>query len=277
MSPRTLRKAIRHNFIKLGTVALIAAASVSASPVGIYGGIDNGAGPGGPFPNSIAAEATLWAALGVSSPTITFEGVANLASLGGGVSASLLNVDPMSSIQHTDEHAFCGTPCIMTEPLGFNVTPGAGSTDWLRIVPNFNSAAGASVTFNFSSGINAFGLWFTDSQADLPGPITVSFNDGTFETLSVTKNGLDLSGNSTGGTSYFGFVTDSPFTSVTINTGATNTKRDALGIDDITFGTTGSIIVDSPEPSTMGLFAGILLILAVRLKTRNTRLASRPR
>ena len=57
MSLHTLYTRIRRDLVKLGVAAILAAGSASASVVGIYGDIDTGTGPGGPFPNSTAAEA----------------------------------------------------------------------------------------------------------------------------------------------------------------------------------------------------------------------------
>jgi len=194
--------------------------------VGIYGGIDNGAAPGGPFANSSAAQSAFWAAIGASSPTVTFEGVASLSDLGAGVSAVLTDADASSGLQTTDQH----TP----EALGFNIT--SGGNEWLKVAPQFNSATGATVTFNFSSAVQGFGVWFTDTQSNFPGPITIAFDDGTAESLSVTKNGADVSGAFSGGAVFLGFTTDAGFSSVSINTGATDNTRDVWGLDDITMG-----------------------------------------
>ncbi len=261
MSPSMLRNVFRHKFTILSAAAIISTGVASASVVGIYGGIDTGVGPGGTYTNSSAAQAQFWAALGVNSPTITFEGVPSLASLGSGVSATIINggVDNNnvpSGIETQDMH----TP----EPLGFNVTPNGNA--WLRLIPQFNSS-GASVQFNFSSAINAFGFWITDSQSDLPGPITVTFNDGTAETLNVTKNGADASGNYSGGTLYYGFITNSPFSSVSISTGPTTNKRDVWGIDNITL---GDVVEPAgvPEPSTWSLLLGAALV-GIGLKSRS--------
>ncbi len=265
MNLRTLRAPVPHLFIRLGVVAIVAAGAMSASVVGIYGGIDTGVGPGGPFPNASAAQAQFWIALGVSAPNITFEGVASLGSLGPSVTASILNsaVDSfnvsMSGLQTTDQH----TP----EPLGFNVTP--GGNEWLKITPPFNSTSGASAVFNFSSAINAFGVWITDTQSNFPGQIRVTFNDGTDETLLPTKN-EGTTDSSPGGAVFYGFITDSPFTSVTINTGGTNTTRDAWGLDDITFGLAADA---TPEPSTLSLL-GVAALLAISLKFRGKALRS---
>lgn len=277
MNPRTLRNAIRQNLVKLGIATIVAASSASASVVGIYGGIDTGVGPGGPFPNSTAAEAAFWAALSVSGPTVTFEGVSGLSNLGAGVSATILTGDPLSGLKTADQHDFCPPGCTTPDHLGFNTT--SGGNEWLQVVPPFNSA-GTSVVFSFSSAINAFGLWLTDTQSGLPGPITITFNDGTAESLSVTKNGVvfDPLGIPTypGGAVYYGFITDAPFSSLTISTGATGGTRDEWGIDDITLSEGGTVINDSPEPSTWSLLLGAALVtISLKFRSRSLRYATR--
>jgi len=269
VSLRTLPNVFRHKFVQFGIAAIVAVGSASASVVGIYGGIDTGVGPGGPWPNSTAAQAAFWAALSVSSPTITFEGVGSLSSLGSGVSATLVNADPMSGLHTQNEH-----PSAAGEYLGYNVT--SGGNEWLMVVPQWGTPTapnpGATLTFSFSSGITGFGLWFTDTQVDFPGPITVSFNDGAPEQLTVTKTG------DTGGAAYFGFTTNAPFTSVSISTGpisgTTGAERDSWGVDNITIGT--AAIELSPEPSTLSLLAlAVLLVICLKFRGADVRCALR--
>jgi hypothetical protein len=107
-------------------------------------------GPGGAFTNSNAAAAAFDAA--TTSSIITFEG------------ATLPNVAPVvfvtgagnvgGGIQTVDQH----TP----EQLGFNTT--VGGNTWLQLFPNFNSATGASWTFNFTTPISAFGAYLTHPE-----------------------------------------------------------------------------------------------------------------
>ena len=264
MSLRTLPNVFRAKIVQFGIAAIIAVGSASASVVGIYGGVDTGTGPGGPWPNSTAAEAAFWAALAVSSPTITFEGVGSLSTLAPGVSATLVNADPMSGLHNQDEH-----PSAAGEFLGYNVT--SGGNEWLMVVPQWGTptapSPGATLTFNFSSGISGFGLWFTDTQVDFPGPITVSFNDGAPEQLTVNKTG------DAGGAAYFGFTTNAPFTSVSISTGViggtVGSQRDSWGVDNITVGTAAD--APAPEPSTLSLL-GCAALLAICLKFRGADL-----
>jgi hypothetical protein len=213
------------------SLSLGLAATAHAAVVTFYGA-DNGVGPAGPFTNAAAAAASFNAA--TPNSVITFEG-ATLPNVAPGVSLTSVG-DVGTGIQSVDQH----TP----EPLGFNTTP--LGTNWLKVEPGFNSA-GAFWTFTFSTPISAFGAYFTDTQSNFPGPLTVSFNDGVPQSLGVTKN------DSTGGILFFGF-TDSgaSITAVTISSGATSDTRDIFGIDDVRF---GAAVAAVPLPAALPLFA----------------------
>jgi hypothetical protein len=224
--------------------------SIMGSSAGIittFSGLDNGAVPGGPRPSSDAAHTAFLGGLS-SPPTITFEGLptglfVNLV-VAPGVTASLINNGTDGGgIQNTNQH----TPT----PLGFNTT--VGGTEWLQVWPAFNDPAGETVTFTFASPINAFGAYLTDTQSTFPGPITLTFNDGVAQTLSVTKN------DDTGGVLFFGFHDTTAFTSLSYHTGATGDTRDVWGIDDVTYAAAAV-----PEPGTIGLLlCGVSLMVGV--------------
>lgn len=235
--------------VRISRLILIAALSVSGALAGTittFYGADDGAGPTDPHTNSDAAAAALG---GVS--IIDFEGLAlgNFTTLtvAPGVNVTLTNNDASGSvggIQNTDQH----TPT----PLGYNIT--AGGVQWLQVVPNFDDATGETVTFDFSIPITVFGAYLTDTQEGFPGPISVSFNDGAPQSLSVTKT------SDNGGVLFFGFTDTDPFTSVSLSTGATDGSRDIWGIDNVAFTAT-------PEPGTFGLLAGgVSLILISRIR-----------
>ncbi len=228
------------------------AASAHASVVTFYGA-DNGIGPGGPFTNSAAAAASFDAAASTNN-IITFEG-ATLPNVAPGV--SLTNAgDVGTGIQSTNQ-----------TPLGFNTT--TSGSNWLKVSPDFNSA-GASWTFTFTTPISAFGAYFTDTETDFPGPLSISFNDGVLQSLPVTKTADG------GGILFFGFTDlGASIALVTISTGATNLFADVFGIDDVRF--TATTPTPTPIPATLPLFAtglGALGLLGWRRKRKAAALAA---
>jgi hypothetical protein len=221
---------------------LVAALPAHAGVVVTYYGADNGAGPGSSDPNTVAATAAFTAADPHTS-LITFEG-ASLPNVAPGVSVTLTGADG-GGLVSTDQHS--------PTPLGFNTTP--GGKEWLQIWPAFNSSTGETATFTFAKPIDAFGADFTDTQVDFPGPITLTFNDGSTITETFNKN------NDTGGILFFGFTDfGKGISSVAINTGATGSTRDIWGIDDVRFQTASTV----PELSTWAMmifgFAGLGLV-----------------
>ena len=265
MTLRTLRMLFRHDLFRLGALMLIGIASASASVIGIYGGIDTGSGPGGPFSYGLAAQSQFWAAIGYTGPAdITFEGLTSLSNVGPGVTIALNNADPMSGLETTNNPA--GIP--PGQLAGFNVT--SGGHEWLMLAPQPNlPTPGANITFTFDSAITAFGVWFTGTQSGLPGPLSIWFDGGAAGEHDVVKT------DDKGGTIFVGLVTDVPFTTVTIDSGATTGYLDIWGIDDVTFGGGSENPSDIPEPSTVSLFIGALLV-AVSLKLRARTLRSLP-
>lgn len=240
---------------KLKCLALglaLAAGTASASIVTFYGA-DNGVVSGA---NSAAALASFTAAAGTST-LINFQGpgidpgdVTNVTVVPGVSLTVIGNGTTNGGIVNNDQHSTL---------LGFNAS-GTGSK-WLQMYPGFNSVTGATATFTFTTAINAFGAFLTDSQLGFPGNITIDFNDGTSQSLSITKN------NSTGGVLFFGFTDiGKSFNTVSIHSGATGSTRDIFGIDDIQFVLAPSATV--PEPASLALLGlGLLGVAATRRKT----------
>ena len=135
--------------------------------------------------------------------------------------------------------------------LGYNTT--AGGSEFLQMYPGFDSTTGATATFKFASAVDAFGAYFTGTETGCPGAISVRFNDGTSESLALTKN-------SAGGVVFFGFADPGvDIVSIAINTGATSSSQDIWGIDDVRFAATPASV---PEPGTLFLVGAALLALA---------------
>ncbi len=228
--------------------AALAAALVSAGParaINIYMGADNGVGPAGPFTNAAAAAAAFNAALTGTVGLIDWES-GTLANPVAGVTVSTSGQDG-GGLQNNNQHP---------STLGFNTT--AGGANWLQMWPAFNSPTGASVTFNFAGGTDAFGAYFTDTQSTFPGDIAVNFNDGSAQVLNFTKN------DNTGGVVFFGFTdAGASIASVTVNTGATGATRDIWGIDDVRFHA-----VETPEPASMALLGAGMFGLGLARRRR---------
>ncbi|MGH9160840.1 MAG: hypothetical protein ACRD2X_12765 [Vicinamibacteraceae bacterium] len=230
------------------SIGLMAPATAVCAPITFYGQ-DPLAGPADPRTNADAAAASFDALLG-SSSLITFEGLP-VGSFGtlevlSGVTVTLTNMDVAAGISNIDEH--------VSDALGYNVTP--GGQNHLRVVPPFASFLGGTVTYSFASPIDAFGAYLTDTDSPLPGPITVTFFDGTHRVLSVPKPAV-------GGASFFG-LTDfgAAISSVSFHTGPTGLLRDVWGMDDVRFRTAGAVPV--PELGTM-LLVGVGMLAFVML------------
>jgi hypothetical protein len=127
---------------------------------------------------------------------------------------------------------------------GFNIT--TGGSQWLGV-------PGGSATFNFASPEKAFGLWLTGVQTVFTSTFTLTFNDGTSQTLNLPIN-------FNGGTTYYGFTDTASFSAITI----TNLSNDAWGIDNVSYGA-GST---TPEPSSLMLLGSGVVGLAGMLRRK---------
>lgn len=206
-------------------VAVSLAAQAQAAIV-TYIGADNNVSSLAQMTNSVAA-ATAFDAATVGSNTITFE-----TALPAGVSISGGS---------TTNNSGCGALC------GFNTTLGG---------QNFLSLSGGSATFNFVTPISFFGAYFTGIQTDLVPQETVTFSDGSSQTINFpTSTG--------GGGAFIGFTDfGKSISSVTIN--ATN---DIIAIDDVRYGNPSAAV---PEPATWAMMFVGLGGLGVMMRRRRS-------
>jgi hypothetical protein len=100
---------------------------------------------------------------------------------------------------------------------------------------------GGNLTYSFAQPVNAFGTFLTGIQ--LAGE-TVTFNDGSSQTLTIPNSG--------GGVEFFGFTdTGRLISNITINASA-GSFGDIIGMDDVRFFTAAVAV---PEPAGLAVLA----------------------
>src|SRR6185436_19684820 len=101
--------------------------------------------------------------------------------IGSGATASVTNTDPsFTRITDIDQHS----PFL----LGYNNTRAAQKFNFFQVSPFSDDSVDGSVTFTFSTPIDAFGAYLTDTQVSFPGSITLTFDDGSAQSLPIIKN-----------------------------------------------------------------------------------------
>ena len=225
----------------LTAIVLWAATFAFAGSITIFTGSDDGASTSGPWPNSSAAQASFLAAAGPTT-LVNFENVAV-----GFYSPVVPNSTVSIALNAPNfGNGFSGISNTTIGSLnGFNVTP--GGSQWLGV-------AKGSATFNFASPVHDFGLWLTGVQTIFTSTFTLTFNDGTAETLNLPIN-------VNGGTSYYAFTDSASFSSITI----TNLSIDAWGIDDVSYSAISSTV---PEPTSLMLLGSGVVGLAGLLRRK---------
>ncbi len=223
-----------YRLLVLAATVLLAVSSATAGTIGTYTGSDDGASTTGPWPMSAAAQTAFLAAAGPTS-LLTFE------SLPVGYTNPLAAA-PGVTISFTGPNFGCNYSGVCNSTYGnlygFNIT--SGGSQWLGNVEG-------TTTYSFATPITAFGLYLTGVQTVFTTSFTLTFNDGTAQSLNLPIN-------VNGGASYFGFTDTASFSSVTI----TNLSDDAWGMDDVSYSTQSSV----PEPGTLVMLGSGLAGLA---------------
>jgi hypothetical protein len=187
--------------------------------------------------------------------------------------------DFLAATLQTDTESFDGwvkdtsfhSSAIDVGAFTLSMTAGADTTWNLIDVPEFVSTAthlngtahlmvftdfGDALTFSFDQAITAFGADFRE------------INDHYTRTLAyVGGQTLDIPGVPGGSVrSFFGFVSDTPFTSVSFR----GVANDVYGIDDVTFG--AALRVPAvPEPGSVALLSLGLVGVAVARRRATAR------
>ncbi|MAD77460.1 MAG: hypothetical protein CML20_22270 [Rheinheimera sp.] len=122
---------------------------------------------------------------------------------------------------------------------------------------------GPNITFRFFAPITAFGFDFSDS--DSTDSYSVQFD-------SAAPFALDIASRATTFISFFGFISDTPFTTIQFSQTATGGFTETFSIDNITtngFKTQEDAddAVAVPVPSTIALFGLALIALFTRRKS----------
>lgn len=135
---------------------------------------------------------------------------------------------------------------------GFNTT--LGGSKWF----GFPNSGPAVATFSFTAPTNSFGFYSTGVQTTFTSVFKVTQLDGsaTIFNLPITVNG---------GSSYFGVVDTTGFTSVEIYLSSTG---DAWGIDDVSYNNA------VPEPASWALMIAGFGLVGAAMRRRSAALAA---
>jgi len=206
----------------------------------IFSGLDNGAGPSGPTPNSDAAHNAFLSNLVPGSVGIQdFDATATGSIPGSGIiigfsgTSVTATVTPISNSEITAVNQFGAFP--ISSPNYLRTHDFTGGNDFL--------------TITFNSPQSAFGFFATDAVDDLGiSPLIPSIQvilDGGLPIDLTNEDPFTIAG---GSVMFFGVIDAvNSFTTVLLRN-PTGTLEDSFGLDDFVIGVI-------PEPATLSLLA----------------------
>ena len=246
---------MRKSIFAVALAVLFLAPAQRSRATTVFTGEDVGAGPGDATPLSSAAQASF----ATAASAIGTVGLINFESAPLGSFTSLV-VAPGVTISGADEFGdplfISNTPNYPASPQldGFNTTPGGSQ---------YVEVTAGTLTFTFANPIQFFGAYLTGVQSPYFYQDTITFSDGTSQTIDIP--GTDSG--SSGAVDFVGFTdAGASITSVSINSGVVGPGGygDYIGVDDVNFQVT-----TTPEPGSFALvLTGILAIGCERLRRR---------
>ena len=124
--------------------------------------------------------------------------------------------------------------------------PLPSETQWLNVY-------GGTTTFNFTTPINFFDAYMGGIQGTQVGQETITFNDGSSETVNIPETN--------GGWAFVGFTDTASFSSVTFNF-----LDDIVSLNDISFPSSPTA---TPEPASAVLLGSVVLFgLVARMRRK---------
>jgi PEP-CTERM motif len=198
-----------------------------------------------------------------SAATITsYNRAAFQTALSGGTVSgqnfdSLANGATLGTLNGVTYGASAGTPIVTNAFLTTTSPNGLGSTS-LGFFGNTESAS-----FTFATAITAFAI-DVNTFAPTAGDYSATLNLG-----DVVLSKFDVfPGSATG--QFIGFISNTPFTSVTISTRLDpNNSRYSYTLDSLVYGNAAAVVsASAPEPSTFGIMGTGLAVFALALRRR---------
>ena len=219
-----------------GAILLATWGHLSYAAPAVFSGIDPGAGPGDPRPNSAAAAASFNAATGLMGPVslIDFESLSigsfSTMTLAPGVKATLSSNDMASGV--TDTPNWFGGQ--IPQSVGYNTTN--GGSKFLGFAPLYNNILdNANIALSFNPPIRAIGFYITGLQTGVNGEVHVQFNDGKSRDFKVPESNAG----------FFGLTdTGASISLVNLREIKVGNTRKLFGVDDLSY-------VRVPEPSSI--------------------------